>query len=528
MLRALTIILLIPLLAILPVFAQEPDPETRPLTVDSKKIDMGTVKSGKVHVADFVFRNISDKDVKLLYISTECDCEVEVPTHGVVPAHGTLKVPAKLLSRTPKNQRIEERINVFIDHPHQRELNLIVLAQVIGSETPPPNNTDVKEKKKLTLPNPEEEKVSEPGSTIYAAYFYKPQCIDCEHAWNLIKKVREDYPDWEIREYNITKRKNVLICEKMGITLGLSRNEVLKTPAIYFSSWALVGEREITEENLRKILDSRAKSLAQAPWEGLEEKTGEGIRSLVEKGKNLSAIAIILAGLVDGINPCAFATIIFFISFLRVMKRSRFETAVIGLTFTGAVFLTYLGVGLGFFSGIKPFMQFKWVALAFYSVSGLIALGFSVFSFRDAIRAKRGNLNEMSLQLSENMKRRIRKIISDRSRNSGIVIGAFVTGVLVSLLELGCTGQVYLPIITFILQVPELRARGIFFLAVYNLAFILPLLIVFAMVFFGAGWEKANKWFTNNIYKTRILMGLVFILFAGLIFYNILTHYVLI
>jgi cytochrome c biogenesis protein CcdA len=521
------ITILIPVLFLLPISARHADTETSPLVVDPMTLDMGKVKSGEIYVDNFVFRNISDKDIKLLYISTECDCAVEVPTHGVVPAHGTLKLPAKLLTHTPEDIQIEEGINVFIDHPHQQELKLYVRARVLGSGKPPPKETVVTKKKNETVDVPEEKDAQKTGSPMYAAYFYKPQCIDCERAWKIIQKVQVEYPNWEIREYDITKRKNVLICENMGINLGLKRNEVLKTPAIYFSSRALVGEKEITKENLKKVLESRSTGLAQAPWEEMEEVDNEGIRSLVEKGHNLSAIAIVLAGLVDGVNPCAFATLIFFVSFLRVMKRTRFEIALIGLTFTLAVFLTYMGVGLGFFSGIKPLVQFRWVTFGFYSISALIALGFSVLSFRDAIRAKQGNLKEMSLQLSDNMKQRIRKIISDKSRNSGIVIGAFITGVVVSLLELGCTGQVYLPVITFILQVPELRVRGILFLAAYNVAFILPLLIVFAMVFFGAGWEKTNRWFMDNIYKTKIILGLVFMLLAGLIFFNIITHYIL-
>jgi hypothetical protein len=48
---------------------------------------------------------------------------------------------------------------------------------------------------------------------------------------------------------------------------------------------------------------------------------------------------------------------------------------------------------------------------------------------------------------------------------------------IVSVLELACTGQVYLPTISFVVGIPEMRASAIAYLVMYNLVFILPLLV---------------------------------------------------
>ncbi len=58
-------------------------------------------------------------------------------------------------------------------------------------------------------------------------------------------------------------------------------------------------------------------------------------------------------------------------------------------------------------------------------------------------------------------------------------------GFAISVLELVCTGQVYLPTITFVMGVEEMRRHALSYLLLYNLAFVAPLLVVFALVHWG-------------------------------------------
>ena len=64
-------------------------------------------------------------------------------------------------------------------------------------------------------------------------------------------------------------------------------------------------------------------------------------------------------------------------------------------------------------------------------------------------------------------------------------LAALVTGVIVSLLELACTGQVYIPIIISLASVPGMRLFSTGYLVIYNLFFILPLVVVFMLTYFG-------------------------------------------
>ncbi|MFQ6616769.1 MAG: glutaredoxin family protein, partial [Fidelibacterota bacterium] len=56
---------------------------------------------------------------------------------------------------------------------------------------------------------------------------------------------------------------------------------------------------------------------------------------------------IVSTGLLDGINPCAFAVSLFFIAFLFTIKRTRTDIARVGAVYVTVIYLTYLGIGLG-------------------------------------------------------------------------------------------------------------------------------------------------------------------------------------
>jgi len=112
-------------------------------------------------------------------------------------------------------------------------------------------------------------------------------------------------------------------------------------------------------------------------------------------------------------------------------------------------------------------------------------------SLYDGVLCLRGRLADISLQLPESFKARIRASVREGSRQRRFVWAALVTGALVSFLEFACTGQVYAPTILYMLQTGAERLGAIFDLLLFNLCFIAPLAGVFAAAFFGLGSETA-------------------------------------
>jgi hypothetical protein len=92
---------------------------------------------------------------------------------------------------------------------------------------------------------------------------------------------------------------------------------------------------------------------------------------------------------------------------------------------------------------------------------------------------------------------------------------AFLIGMATSIIEMACTGQVYLPTIIFVLGVPELKARAAFYLVLYGLVFVLPLVTVFVLAYFGTTSEKLGQFINRRAATIKLLTAGLFFVLAG-------------
>jgi len=92
---------------------------------------------------------------------------------------------------------------------------------------------------------------------------------------------------------------------------------------------------------------------------------------------------------------------------------------------------------------------------------------------------------------------------------------ALVTGAVISLIELACTGQVYLPTIIFVLGVPALRVRGLLYLLLYNVLFIVPLIIVFLLAYWGTTSERLGQFVSRRTGAIKVATAGLFLLLGA-------------
>lgn len=232
-------------------------------------------------------------------------------------------------------------------------------------------------------------------------------------------------------------------------------------------------------------------------------------------GDSLRFFPIFLAGLADGINPCAFATMLFLVSLLALFGRNRRELLVVGLLYAATIFLTYFALGLGLLTLLREAMDVSLLRLILRLVVSVSALLFAVLSLRDAVLIRQGRSGEATLQLGADTKRRIHAVMRRGLGRGGIVLGTVVAAFLVSLLELACTGQLYLPTIAYLVQTGTTEAGELAALALYNGAFILPLLILFFAIFAGVESKSANHWFRTHAAGAKALTALALLVLAA-------------
>ena len=346
-------------------------------------------------------------------------------------------------------------------------------------------------------------------NVVYLAYFEKPGCKDCDRASYILRNLKRAYPSIEIRKFNSEKKEDIELFEAMCSLYKVPEKERLIAPSIFLGDHHLPTD-QIKDKKLRSLVEQYREIGTTKPWEDAEKMRSSARENLIERFKSLGPFAIVAAGLIDGINPCAFATIILFMSYLALIGRRGRDLVYVGIAFTAAVFLTYFLVGLGAFQFLQSLTVFSVLSRILYILIAVFAFVLGVLSLYDFIRARRGESREMFLQLPGFIKDRIHKTIRGKARTERFVIAAFVAGAVVSLLELACTGQVYLPTLCFVIGVPELRKNAIFYLALYNFMFILPLAVIFVVTYFGTSFTSLARVLQRHVALIKLLTSILF------------------
>ena len=345
--------------------------------------------------------------------------------------------------------------------------------------------------------------------------FYSPGCHECTKARNeLIPKLQEEFKDQLQVEYrNIDKLEDYMFLLSL-----MKRHNVdieIVTPVFYIDGSFLNGSQDF-KNKLKSII---AKAL-NVPY----KEKGLPAVDLFEHFKSFRIPAIVSAGLIDGINPCAFTVIVFFISFLALQGYKKKELIVIGLAFIFAVFLTYLLIGLGMFNFLYQLRSF-WLVTKIVNISvGIFSIVLGALAVYDFFKFKKTLQTEgLILQLPPAIKNRIHSIIGMHYRKSKeangqsarphifiLLISTLITGFLVSILEAVCTGQVYLPTIVFVLKTTPFALKALGYLVLYNLMFIGPLFIIFLFALSGATSQQFSKFLKKHLGLIRILMAFLF------------------
>ena len=352
---------------------------------------------------------------------------------------------------------------------------------------------------------------------IYITFFYSPTCEHCHKVDLLLGELVKKYPQIYIHRYNAVLKENAELKEAFDIMYDVPQERRAYVPAVYLGDRYFIGEEEAggIEETVIKYIESGSPCYCK----DIASAAGQSRGSIIDRFKSFSVLAVLLAGLVDSVNPCAFAGIIFLISYLAISGRKGRSILIIGGLYSAGVFAAYMSLGLGFTSFIAYAEEATIISKMIYPLTALVALGFAVYSFLDYRKARQGRFKEMTLQLPENVKKITHMLVRKFSKFRYLMASSFLLGFVISLFEFLCTGQVYLPTIIYIMGEPELRAQASFYLGVYNLIFITPLVIIFVSAYLGTTSQKMSGIFMKNVAGIKLATAVFFVLLAAYLIY---------
>jgi thiol-disulfide isomerase/thioredoxin len=413
---------------------------------------------------------------------------------------------------------------------------LLLELQAKGGSFPPPIETS-------SLSKP-----SVKSFTMDVTYFYQKGCPKCERANALLKYMAKKYPGLNIKEIDLNTPDGKRLNETLSNRLNLSMEKRLIAPTIFIGSDYLP-PGEITESKVEALIQkygekgagvsaSESKPTLTTPTpipspslSPTQEESKKAEESIIQRFKSFGVLAILLAGLMEGMNPCALATLVFFISYLTMVGRKRKEVFWGGLAFSGTGFITHLLIGIGILSFIQHLSFLPLFSQIVYFITFLFALLLGIFSLYDYIQLKKGRPSRMKLQVPNFLKKKIHQMIrvrsdvleaNEESASIRFLLSAVVIGFLVTLFQSTCTSQVYLPTILFVTNIPSLRGSAVLYLILYNFIYILPLLVIFGIVYWGVTSEQLSFFLQKRASTIKLLTSVFFFALAGILILSLI------
>jgi cytochrome c-type biogenesis protein len=214
---------------------------------------------------------------------------------------------------------------------------------------------------------------------------------------------------------------------------------------------------------------------------------------------NLSKLlpAVIVTGLLDSVNPCAFAVILLLLAFLFTMRKSRGHILMLGSIYIGMIFLVYFAIGLGILGSVRLSDEPHFVARA----GSWLLIGLGMLNLIEYFFPK----FPIKLHMPSFAGARTNQLIKQAT-----IPATIAAGILVGLCTFPCSGGIYVSILT-LLNAETTLAWGVAYLALYNVMFVLPLIVILLAAGNRATAKAWATWEREKALMLRLWFGLVMV-----------------
>jgi len=206
---------------------------------------------------------------------------------------------------------------------------------------------------------------------------------------------------------------------------------------------------------------------------------------------------VAIGGFLDGLNPCAFGVLIFFVAFLFTLRRAVKHILLVGFVYILAIYVAYLLIGLGI---IRAFI-FTGQEHLMATISAWLLIVLGLINIKDYFWYEKG------ITLSPKIKMDFYKKYLHRLTMPSV----FLVGFLVGLCTFPCSGGIYVAIIG-LLSVKTTYLHGLYYLLFYNVMFVLPLIITLFFLTNRRMLGKISRWESSNKKMIKLVMGIIMIL----------------
>jgi cytochrome c biogenesis protein CcdA len=214
---------------------------------------------------------------------------------------------------------------------------------------------------------------------------------------------------------------------------------------------------------------------------------------------------IAISALLDSINPCAFSVLLLTIAFLISVGRLRSSILTIGGAYIAGLFTIYFLIGVGLVQVLHLFNTPHFMAKI--GAGLLLALG--------AINLVSARFPSAGIQIRLPVS--FHALMARWIKHASLPT-AFFLGALVAICEFPCTGGPYLTAVG-LLHDRATAWSGFGYLVLYNLIFIVPLVVILILAGDSRIVGKLEQWEQENKKRMRIGTGIAMMILGFLIFF---------
>lgn len=212
---------------------------------------------------------------------------------------------------------------------------------------------------------------------------------------------------------------------------------------------------------------------------------------------------VISTGLLDSLNPCAISLLLLYIAMLFSMHKSRRTIMTFGFFYIAAIYVTYFLIGLGL---LRVFHFFTFPNLI-VKIGAWLAIGFGVLNLKEYF------FPDLPIHIRISLDERKK---AAQWAQKATIPAAIVLGVMVGSFEFPCSGSVYLAVLA-LLRAQASFAQGIGYLLIYNVMFVLPLVLIYLAATNRVVVEKMINWQEQNGRKFHLLLAALMIVLGAAI-----------
>jgi len=321
-------------------------------------------------------------------------------------------------------------------------------------------------------------------------FFWSARCPHCLEARPFLLALPERLPWVRLHDLELTgSRENIGRYVAMASALGERASAV---PAFLFCGEMQVGWASAASTGaflVERLEACRERVLAGSPAAaaGAPERVELPWLGTVEVDSlSLPVFTAVIAGL-DAFNPCAFFVLLFLLGLL-VNQRQRGRMLLIGGTFvliSGVMYFAFMAAWLNLFRLLDGL---AWITVT----AAVVAIAIGAINVKDFFAFKQG----MSLTIPKSRLPKLyqqgRAVLSAGSLPA--MLGATVVlGTAANFYELLCTAG-FPMVYTRVLTLHELSPGAHYlYLALYNLIYVIPLLVIVLVVTFATGRRQLTE-----------------------------------